>query len=211
MLFAESLARLLLVAHTILAAALVAVSTHLVVWMRGFPRGRFQRLAGVRRLARISAVAFVLTFTVGNVIYPVYKVRVRTEYLDQSRALVRDRESRAQAASDAAERYRDTLGGRLGTRAQRPASERPTSTGSASMTRDAAKIARWFDVKEHWVALGMIMAIACAIIVHTWNPRRAGKSIAVVVFLMAVAAALSAWLGAIIGVVVSSYRAIGGL
>lgn len=211
MLFAESFARLLLVVHTVLAAALVAVSTHLVVWMRGFPKGRFQRIDGVRRLARISAILFVASFVVGNLIYPVYKVRVRTEYLDQSSALVRDRQLRSQAAADAAARYRDTLQGRVHESAARQPLATPERGESSQAAREAKRTARWFDVKEHWVAFGMILAVACAIIVRRWNPKRDGGDIAAIVFLMAVAAALTTWLGAVVGIVVSSYRAIGGL
>ena len=211
MLFAESYARLLLVLHTGLAAALVAVSTHLVVWMRGFPRGQFQRLNGVRRLARISAILFAITFVVGNLIYPVYKVRVRAEYLDQPGALLSDYQDRAESATYAAERYADTLTAQTSASARTSPSDAQIQIQAANLPREAAKVARWFDVKEHWLAFGMVMAIACAVIVQTWNPRRDGQSIAAIVFLMAVAAALSTWLGAVIGVVVSSYRAIGGL
>lgn len=78
-----------------------------------------------------------------------------------------------------------------------------------NLPRQTAKVARWFDVKEHWVALGTIMSLGCAALLWRWNPREHGRAIASVAFLMACAAALAAWFGAVVGVVVTSYRAIG--
>jgi hypothetical protein len=74
-----------------------------------------------------------------------------------------------------------------------------------------AQIARWFDVKEHWVALGMMLALALAFIVRRWNPRKEGDMLAPFVFALAVAASSTAWFAAVVGVVVSSYRAVGAL
>ena len=203
------MARLLLVVHTVLAAALVAVSTHLVVWMRGFPRGRFQRLQAIRKLSLISACLFVATFVVGNVLYPVYKVRVRAEYLEQPSALMDEVESRARARAQTAARYRDSADGDGPLPDARVPSDRELARNSAHVPREAAKVARWFDVKEHWVAFGMALAIAVAVLVRRWHPKRDGGGIANIVFLMALAAAFSTWLGALVGIVVSSYRAVG--
>lgn len=217
MLFAESVARLLLVIHTLLAAALVAVSTHLVVWMRGFPKRRYTRMQGVRKLASISAALFVLTYVVGNLLYPVYKVRARAEYLDHPTALVRDHRNRQHARDQVAERYRDSLdnpnrsSSRTATTDAPPMADAELSQLSQHVPREAAKIARWFDVKEHWVGFGMMLSLGCALLLFVWNPKRHGDAISSIVFLMATAAALTTWLGAIVGIVVSSYRAVGGL
>lgn len=210
MLFAEGQARLFLVLHTVLAAALVAVSTHLVVWMRGFPRGRFTRLRGVRKLALISAALFTLTLVVGNIIYPVYKVRVRAEYLDHPSALMRDQELRERERARVAARYADSATASAGESAgvEIPPDAALTRVNS-DLPRNAAKIARWFDVKEHWVAFGMIMAIGCAMLLVAWKPEREYRAIATIAFLMALSAAASAWFGALVGIVVSSYRAVG--
>ena len=209
MLFVEDHARLLLVVHAVLGSALVAVSTHLVVWMRDLPRGRIRRIRGIRIFAVVSAGLFALSLLVGNAIYPVYKVRVRAEYLDQAGAVVRDLRDRLQVRQQVQSRYQSGVGtvavpgGEL--------SDRSILAQTAHLPRETAKIARWFDVKEHWVALGAALSCALMALLLVWNPKRHGTAIGSVAFLMALACALAAWLGAIIGLVVSSYRSIGGL
>lgn len=205
MLFAEQYARLLLVAHAILGAAVVAASTHLVVWMRGYPRGSFQRIRAVRRFAVISAGLFTLTLLGGNLIYPVYKVHVRTGYLERPDVVASDYQSRIETQAQTRARYAAGSAPEIGDRA---AIE--DRVAIAGLPRQAARIARWFDVKEHWVALGAALSIGCALALRTWNPRRHGPAIASLIFLMALGAAATAWLGAIVGIVVSSYRAVGG-
>ena len=210
MLFAEEQARWILVLHTATAAAVVAVATHLVVWLRPFVRGRVGRLPGARKLAVISAGLYVLTLVLGNLVYPVYKVRVRIEYLEQPGAVVRDHQRRAEMALEAEAEHRALLG-------QAGATPPPAPTDAeileqaAHLPRRTAKVARWFDVKEHWVALGAALAVGCAVMLLAWDPRKHGVAIAPMVFLLALGAALAAWLGAIIGVTVSSYRAVGAL
>jgi len=209
-LFAEEQARWILVLHTATAAAVVAVATHLVVWLRPFVRGRVGRLPGARKLAVISAGLYVLTLVLGNLVYPVYKVRVRIEYLEQPGAVVRDHQRRAEMALEAEAEHRALLG-------QAGATPPPAPTDAeileqaAHLPRRTAKVARWFDVKEHWVALGAALAVGCAVMLLAWDPRKHGVAIAPMVFLLALGAALAAWLGAIIGVTVSSYRAVGAL
>lgn len=202
--FLEAHARLLLVLHTISAGALVAASTHLVVWMRGYPRGRFGRHRGVRRFSWIVAGLFVATFILGNLAYPTYKVRVRGQYLEMPGAI----QAAGQADADAAERL---LAHENQVRQVRglPAVPTPGSL-PAVQPREAAQVARWFDVKEHWIALGLGMSIALALVVSAWDPRKHGASIASLVFAMAVGTAATTWLGAVVGIVVTSYRAIGG-
>ncbi len=205
MIFGESQAGLLLIVHAILAAALVASTTHLVVWMRHFPRGRFQRIAAIRRFAAISAVLFVVTFVVGNIIYPIYKVRVRAEYLEQATTVVRDYQNRSEARRQVEARYRND-----DSAPDLPDSE--IAERGAHLPRETARVARWFDVKEHWVAFGMAMSVGCALLVRRWDPRRGGgRAIASIVFLMALSAACTAWFAGIVGLVVTSYRSIGSL
>jgi hypothetical protein len=174
----EAQARLLLVLHAILGAGTVATSTHLVVWLRGYLRGKPQRRRAVRRFAWISLVLFGLTFLVGNLGYPIYKVRVRTGYLENPPAV--------EAAMPGAE---------------------PAEV-EAHFDR-TANIARWFDVKEHWVSLGLMLTLACALILRRWEPIGEAAVIAPLVVGMAATAAATAWLAAIIGLLTSSYRAIG--
>ncbi|HEY8142400.1 MAG TPA: hypothetical protein VIG06_07005, partial [Kofleriaceae bacterium] len=83
----EAQARFLLILHAILGAATVAASTHLVIWLRGYLRGKPQRKRAVKRFAWISLALFALTFVVGNLGYPIYKVRVRTGYLENPPAV----------------------------------------------------------------------------------------------------------------------------
>lgn len=214
MLFAEQYARLLLVVHAILAATLVASSTHLVVWMRGFPRGAFQRLRAVRKFAVITASLYVATLVVGNVIYPVYKVQVRVGYLERPDTVVRDYQERIETGARLRARQAPALDNADVTPADATPGDAATADAlaraAATLPRQAARVARWFDVKEHWVALGMALSIGCALALLVWNPRRHGAAVAPLLFLMALGASAAAWLGAIVGIVVSSFRAIGG-
>src|SRR5262245_11193869 len=102
--------------------------------MRGYLRGDFRRHNGVRRLTLYSALLFGGAFVAGNLMYPTYRVRVRAEYLDDGGAVIRDRAARTAARGEppaAADADRD-----------------------AHLPQTTAKVARWFDVKEHWLALG---------------------------------------------------------
>lgn len=182
MTFLEPYARLVLVVHAVLGAALVAASTHLVVWMRPYLRGKFQRRPAVRRFASIALVLFALAFTAGNLAYPTYKVRVRAGYLENPTAVAADLAVREPKGADV----------------------------DAALDR-TAKVARWFDVKEHWTAFGFTLALACWLILRFWDPVRDGAAIAPIVFGMAVGAAATAWLAAIVGLLTASYRAIGPL
>jgi hypothetical protein len=178
----EPYARLLLVLHAVLGAALVAASTHLVVWMRGYLRGDFARRRAVRRFSAIAVVLFGLAFIAGNLAYPTYKIRVRAGYLENPPAVAADLEQRGAPPGQV--------------------------EGALAST---ARIARWFDVKEHWAAVGLILSIACAVILRFWDPIRDGAAIAPVVLGLAVGASATAWLAAIVGLVTASYRAIGPL
>ncbi|HLU65558.1 MAG TPA: hypothetical protein VKZ63_04755 [Kofleriaceae bacterium] len=172
----ESEARLLLVLHAVVGAATVAVATHLVVWMRGWLKGRFARRRAVVRFAWLSLALFAATFLLGNLGYPLYKVKVRSAYLENPMALAAEADSREAAEA----RYDET-----------------------------SRVVLWFDIKEHWVAMGFILALACAIVLSRWNPAVHGGELAPMVLAMALGAAATTWLAAIIGLVTSSYRAIG--
>lgn len=182
MTFLEPYARLVLVVHAILGAALVASATHLVVWMRGYLRGAFPRRPAVRRFATIALVLFALAFAAGNAAYPTYKVRVRAGYLENPTAV----------AADLRERHG------------------PDADVDAALDT-TSKVARWFDVKEHWAAFGLMLSFACWLILRFWDPVRDGPAIAPIVFGLAVGAAATAWLAAVVGLVTASYRAIGSL
>ena len=71
----------------------------------------------------------------------------------------------------------------------------------------AAQAARWFDVKEHWVALGLLAAVALAFLLLVWDPAE-GAAIRPVVLGLAGIVAGTAWLAAIIGVLTAAWRAV---
>jgi hypothetical protein len=185
MLALEQHARLALLAHLILGAALVAASTHLVLWMRSYRRQGFARHRAVRRFAWISAGLFAANFALGLLIYPVYKVRVRVEYLDNPAAIAAD--------------YRSRLEHRHG--------GGPIVPPAAD---DRVRIARWFDVKEHVIALGLPVAFALAIALTAWNPREHGPALGPPLFALALTLAATTWAAALVGALVTSVRAIGG-
>lgn len=217
MLFGEEHALLLLVLHAILGGALVAASTHLVVWMRHHPRGRFTRQRGVRRLAAISLALFALAFVSGNILYPTYKIRVRGEYLEDGTAVASDYRNRLAAR----ERFRARQAPEAGASREREANpDHPDSAtaptarnrpAEARLPRNTAKLARWFDVKEHWVALGLVLSAACAALVF-WRPRdEPGRAVAATAFAFALCAAATSWLGAIIGILAAATRSVAPL
>ena len=172
----EDSARLLLVLHAVVGAATVAVSTHLAVWMRSWLRGKYTRRRAVIRFAWLSLALFAATFLLGNLGYPIYKVKVRSAYLENPIALAAETETREEAAA---------------------------------LYDDTERVARWFDVKEHWAAMGFILSVACVLILRRFDPAEGGTALAPLVFAMAAGTAATAWLAAIVGLVTSSYRAIG--
>jgi len=183
----------MLVLHTALGVAAVGAATHLVLWSRGFLRGSFGRLRAARRFAWIVLALQLAAFAAGNVMYPTYKVEVRTAYLENREAIV--------AAQAAEQSQLERIAAREGTHAGQP-------TATAQLVRRAAQAARWFDVKEHWVALGLLASLGLVLALAFWDPKTAGRELAPVVFGLAVVIAATVWLGAIIGVLTASWRAV---
>lgn len=190
MLFLEGQARLWLIVHAVLGASVVAVATHLVVWIRRYPRGEFGRHKAARWFATTALVLYGLQFTVGNVIYPAYKIRVRAEYLDLASAAREDARVRQEA--------RAVVDRRAG--AQGPVVQPPTSL---------AGVGRLFDVKEHWAALGLASALATCLLAWAWDPKRDGGGGASLFLALAVTTAGCAWIAGLIGVFVTSHRSLG--
>ncbi len=205
MLLSDGVARLLLVLHTVLAVAAVAAATHLVVWLRRNlkQRGSF---ASTRRFATYALALHLAAFVLGNVMYPTYKMRVRAAYLENPVAIASDYNRRAM------DRARIE-----GTEVPNP---EPTAADSKALA--AVRMARWFDVKEHLLAFGLGALAAVWIIMRRWRPRHGGvaiatpraadradaDSVAMVVLGLAVFAAATLWIGAIIGVLTAAWRAI---
>jgi hypothetical protein len=182
-LFLESFARPLLVLHAVLGAATVAVSTHLCVWIRAYPRGEFGRHGAARWFATAALILYALQFLLGNGLYPTYKVRVRSQYFDDPAAVLSDAQERQAAARG----------------------------GAPVAVHNLSWLGRLFDVKEHWAALGLALASGVCALAWAWDPRRDGPSATLLFVGLSVGVALCAWVGALVGLYVASYRAVGGL
>jgi len=74
--------------------------------------------------------------------------------------------------------------------------------------KQAAHAAHWFDIKEHWIALGILVSLALNLVLAFWDPRKTGRELVAPVFALAVIVAGSVWLGAIIGVMTATWRAV---
>jgi hypothetical protein len=180
-----------MVCHAISAAVLVGATTHHLLWCRHYLSNSYGRAKAERRFATICAIAFISTFALGNILYPTYKVRVRAEYFDNGPAIAE--EVKLRAANHRA----------LGVA--------PTATPSTMTTvvQSLSPVARLFDIKEHWVALGCMASIALWILSRKLHPKDEPRVLALYVGLSAVQCG-TAWLGAVVGLVTASYRSVGG-
>jgi hypothetical protein len=199
-LFLEEHARWLLLLHTALAVAAVATSTHLVVWLWKLRRGAAGRLRGVRTFALWSALFHLGAFAAGNLMYPTYKVRVKVSHLQNPDAILDEGAERLRRDAEVRRRYND---------------ETPTEPTEGQIQRATAgrpdradRIARWFDSKEHWVAMGLALAIGLAFLVPAWRPGDDNAEVGRFVLVMAIGACATLWFGAIVGVVTASWRAV---
>jgi len=193
-------ARWLLVVHTALGAAAVAASTHLCVWLARYLRGQYGRRRAVRRFAAIAFVLHGLAFLAGNLAYPTYKTHVRAEYLDDADAVRADYGDRVRQA---ARRRAQALG-----QEARIPDDATVAHEINGVARRAEKAAKWFDTKEHWVALGLALSLACLIILRAWDPDRDGRAPAPFVALLALGACATLWYAAVVGVLTATWRAI---
>lgn len=75
--------RVLLLLHAGAAIVLIGAATHHALQMRHYLRGDFQRAALEKTYAKVVAVAYVVTFALGAMVYPSYRVQVRGLYLDR--------------------------------------------------------------------------------------------------------------------------------
>jgi hypothetical protein len=189
----ESAARWMLVLHTIVGVAAVGAATHLVLWLRKYVRGQTAKRRAVIRFAWLVLALQLSAFVAGNVMYPTYKVEVRAAYLENASAIT--------AAEQAKARELDKIALREGAQTHEP-------TATVEIVKRAAQAARWFDVKEHWVALGLFVSAALILILWLWDPKGEGGVVAPIVMSLAVIAAGTVWLGAIVGVLTASWRAV---
>ena len=184
-------ARLLLVLHTAIGVAAVGAGTHLVIWLRRYLRG-----VGSRRSVLKFAWWFfglqLAAFLLGNTMYPTYKVEVRAAYLENQAAFAGEQATRDRAVSE------------LEANQHGEPREAPATN---DLVRRAAKAARWFDVKEHWIALGILMSAALLLELSFWRLEDSGV-LSPILLTMATIAAGTTWLGAIIGVLTAAWRAV---
>jgi hypothetical protein len=125
--------------------------------------------------------------------YPTYRIEVRAAYLENAGAVAAERAARQRELE------------RIAAREGAPTPELAPSTELVSR---AAKAARWFDVKEHWVALGLLASLGLVLVLALWDPRTGSPAIAPAALGLAAVVAGTVWLGAIIGVITASWRAV---
>ena len=191
-------ARALLVLHTAAGVAAVAAGTHLVIWLRRYLRGQLGRRRAVLKFAWLFFALQLGAFAAGNAMYPTYRVEVRAAYLENA-----DEIRAGQVAHDGALARLDLHEGE--------AAEAPTAI-SALVAR-AADAVRWFDVKEHWVALGLFASAAALLILALWRPGDdpsgdAARALGPLVLGLAAVACATTWLAAIVGVLTAAWRAV---
>lgn len=214
MLFEEH-SQWLLILHAVLALASVAISTHLVFWLRPYFRGVYGNERAVRRFAALSAAAYFATMIVGLALYPTYRVRVRAEFLDNPSAITRAVEAKARAEASA---HRHNEESRVYRSGEAPRENSLTARSAEDIAIEAEEsvargvhLSRWFDVKEHWSAMGLLMSIALLFILSNWKPDKSREGIRFVVLALALAVALSTWAAALIGLLTASARSVGSL
>jgi hypothetical protein len=189
----ESAARWMLVLHTALGVIAVGAATHLVIWMRGYLRGNFGRHRAVRKFAWIALGFHAAAFLAGNLMYPTYKVEVRAAYFENASTILEQQRRH--------ERDVDLI-------ALRERSNSVEQQTGAERVKRAAKAAKWFDVKEHWIALGLIASAGLVLLLAMWDPRKGNQALAPVALGLSVVIAGTVWLAAIIGVLTSAWRAV---
>ena len=189
----DTTARWLLVLHTVLGVAAVGASTHLVLWTRRYLRGQYGKRRAVRRFTWIVLALQLAAFVAGNVMYPTYKVEVRAAYLENQTAV----SNQAAAQNKELSRIAEREGGQ--------ASQAPATR---ELVKRAAEAARWFDIKEHWIALGLLASFALLLIFSRWDPQTDGMTIAPIVSMLTWLTAGTIWFGAIVGLLTASWRAV---
>lgn len=189
----ESAARWLLVLHTLLGVAAVSAATHLVIWLRRYLRGKTGSRRAVVKFARLTLALQVVAFAAGNAMYPTYRVEVRAAYLENPLALTQTHATK----HDWSARVIADEGGQ----------PREAATVT-NVVRGGAHAARWFDIKEHWVALGIFVSAGVLLMLSRWPIAREHGAQAPIVLALAVIGAATLWLAAIIGILTTAWRAI---
>lgn len=75
--------RLLLLLHAAGSVVLIGSATHHALQMRHYLRGRFGSSRLEKTYAKVVSVSYVITFIIGALLYPTYRVHIRGYYLDR--------------------------------------------------------------------------------------------------------------------------------
>jgi hypothetical protein len=75
--------RILLLLHAAGSIVLLGASTHHALLMRHYLAGRFVFERLEKTYAKVVSVAYAITFALGALLYPSYRVHVRGRYLDR--------------------------------------------------------------------------------------------------------------------------------
>lgn len=75
--------RALALLHTAGSVVLLGACTHHLLLMRHYVRGRLERAPLEKTYAKVIAVAYAVTFALGAMLYPAYRVHVRGYHLDR--------------------------------------------------------------------------------------------------------------------------------
>ena len=116
-------------------------------------------------------------------------MRVRAEYLDLPSAVAAEADLRARARAE--------IHARAGAPPPAPRDEDSLST---------SQIARVFDIKEHWAAVGLPLMLAAALLAFAWDPKRDGRAARGLLLFTSGGAAACAWLAALVGLYVTAVR-----
>lgn len=131
--FDTSTARWLTIAHGMVGCSLVFVATHLLLWSWPRKKRYFQRLNACQRFSKIAVGLYLATFLLGSLSYPNYRVHKRAAFLDNPTRV-----------GDSVLLHNELTGDELSV---------------VETVDDAGKVARWFDVKEHWAVFAGLLSI----------------------------------------------------
>lgn len=81
--FLFGLRRALLLLHAASSVVLLGAATHHALLMRFYLRRRFERVALEKTYAKVIAYTYPITFAIGLLVYPTYRVHIRGYYLDR--------------------------------------------------------------------------------------------------------------------------------
>ena len=88
MVFLESIANFLLFLHLCATIVLAGSMGHNLVLVVRYCRGNFTKQKVEKLYVRIAFWAYCVTFLLGALVYPTFRIRVRAEYLDEMRPAV---------------------------------------------------------------------------------------------------------------------------